>query len=133
MITAVDTSVLLDLLIYNSEHQLSSFKLIEEARVQGKLIVSEIVIAELIPVIKKNELLEFLADLQIEFVTTTIDVALLAGEIMKNYLKNGGKKERIIADFIIGAHALLKADRLLTRDRGFYREYFKKLVIFSEN
>lgn len=36
-------------------------------------------------------------------------------------------QRRLLADFLIGAHALLQAERLLTRDKGFYRSAFSEL------
>jgi predicted nucleic acid-binding protein len=38
---------------------------------------------------------------------------------------------RVVADFLIGAHALVTCDRLLARDRGYYRDYFAGLRIIE--
>jgi predicted nucleic acid-binding protein len=41
----------------------------------------------------------------------------------------GGKRTRVIADYLIGAHAGASLEHLLTRDRGFYRTYFADVVV----
>jgi predicted nucleic acid-binding protein len=47
MISAVDTNMLLDILIPNPQHCLTSKRLLEEALLQGALVVCEIVYSEL--------------------------------------------------------------------------------------
>jgi hypothetical protein len=46
-------------------------------------------------------------------------------------LNQGGRRGRIVPDFLIAAHAQLHADRLLAHNRGFYRDYFAKLNLWD--
>jgi predicted nucleic acid-binding protein len=42
-----------------------------------------------------------------------------------------GSPKRLLADFIIGSHAMLRCDRLLTLDSTRYTTSFPRLVLFS--
>jgi predicted nucleic acid-binding protein len=128
MITAVDTNVLLDIFLPDKKFAPESGRLLKLAYNEGALLICDIVYAELVPQFKKRPLLdETLATLNVTVSSVDLDIAFLAGEKWELYRHSGGKKERIITDFLIGAHAMMKADRFLTRDRGFYRSYFPGL------
>jgi len=55
----------------------------------------------------------------------------LAGSIYAAYLANCGKANRVLPDFLIAAHAITLADALLARDREYYRDYFKDLILID--
>jgi predicted nucleic acid-binding protein len=103
---------------------------LRQAMAEGKLVICECVLAEITPAFKdEKSLREFLADWQIEYIPSSLDCVILAGRNFARYLLSGGRAGRIVADFLIGAHAIYHADRLIARDRGFLRDYFAKLTI----
>ena len=93
------------------------------------MIISEIVYAELVPNFEDRARLESARrDTDVQLSPIDSDVAWEAGRRWAEYRRAGGPRTRILPDFLLGAHALLKADQFLTRDRGFYESYFPELV-----
>jgi predicted nucleic acid-binding protein len=130
MITAVDTSVLLDVFAADARHLAASQDALRTAIREGVLVIGEVVLAELRPWFRGREACEgALATLGVEFVPAGREAALRAGETWQAYRRSGGRREHLIPDFLIAAHAAVHADRLLTRDRGFYRKWFKGLAL----
>ena len=132
MITAVDSSVILDVLADSGNFTRSSEDALKTADSDGKLIICDCVLAEIYPSLNDENLFrEFLSDWKLEYIPSSKESALLAGKYFALYLSRAGQNKRIIHDFLIGAHAFSHADRLLARDRGYLREYFTGLQVWD--
>ncbi len=131
MTTALDTNILLDLLASGSPFGEVSADVLARAGRAGSLVVSEIVYAELGAAFRGNRerLDRFLGDLGIELVASDRRVLSEAGRMWRDYRDGGGSRDRIVSDFLIGTHARHQAKELLTRDRGFYRQWFEGLTV----
>lgn len=127
---AVDSSVLLDLLIDDEQFAAASSESIGRALSMGEVVVCDAVVAEVQSMLDTRETaLDSLADFGIRYAATTEQAAVRAGHMQRRFRDRGGRRERVVADFLIGAHALLQCDALITRDAGFFRDYFKGLKI----
>jgi hypothetical protein len=132
MVTALDSSVLLDIVFDDTPFTAKSLAAISRARDQGQLILCEAVMVEIMPTLPgAGKFDRFLADLGADFVPISEEASRLAGGYFSKYLQNGGKRGRVAADFLIGGHAKYHADRLLTRDDGFYRKLFRGLTVIT--
>lgn len=95
----------------------------------GRVVVSDAALAELSASLRNGaEALGALEEMGIHFNAVEAKSALRAGE-MQRRMRQRGAALRPIADFLVGAHALLQCDALITRDTQFYRDYFKGLKL----
>jgi len=131
---AIDTNILIDLVGGQQSDATHLATILEREGAKGALVISAPVYAECLafPRWTPEKLDRFLLD-------TNVVVAwelgrpiwLRAGEAFAVHSRarnrsGGGKPRRILADFVIGAHAEAVGS-LITRDLGFYRAYFSKL------
>ena len=130
MTTAVDTNILLDILVPNETSTRHRPGALQDAAGDGLLVVCDIVYAELcIHFETMRECDAFLEDNEIRVQALTRDAHFLASRVWRLYRQQGGRRTRILPDFLIGAHAEKQATRLLSRDRGFYRKLFPSLKL----
>ena len=97
-------------------------------------MICDIALAEVCSALHDGaEALTVLEEMSIRFSPIESKSALRAGEMQRRYRQRGGAQARAVPDFLVGAHALLQCDGLITRDDAFYRQYFKglKLIVPS--
>jgi hypothetical protein len=157
MITAVDTNIILDVLIPGEPFGESSKELLDRHSSKGKLILCEVVFAELAARFpSEEELTSFLADTRMNLAYSNERSLYVAGSRWTEYARKGAKNRltcgkcgytfeatcpqckgflarrlHVLADFLIGAHALVQADCILSRDLGVYRTYFSDLTVID--
>ena len=131
MTSALDTSVLVDVLWGDPKYGKNSRIALEVAAREGAIIASPVVVAELRQAYRTDdEVTEMLFELGVHVTAIELEDGLYAGRVHRRYREAGGTRTRILADFLIGAHALHRADRLIARDRGFFREHFENLEVW---
>ncbi len=127
---AVDSSVLLDILIDDPAFADASGSSLEQAISVGEVVVCEAVVAEVQAMLDTRETaMDALAEFGIRYVPISENAAVRAGHMQRRFRDRGGRRQRVVADFLIGAHALLQCQGLITRDADFFRDYFKGLKV----
>jgi len=137
MITALDTNVLVSLWNADDSLNLAAKAAMRAALEQGSLIIAAPVFSELIASPSKDEafLDEFLATTGISVDwNLNENIWLIAGRAYQAHPARPRRQRetgprRILADFLIGAHAIRNEFPLLTLDNRFYRATFPRLAL----
>ena len=127
----VDTNVLIDLREQDSAWFEWSFSAMSTG-LQFGLTASAIVIGEIMSRGgAETDVLAQLSYFRIEPAPLPIAAGIRAGAAHHAYRCAGGTRERLLADFLIGAHAAIEAKPLITRDSRRYRSYFPELTLIT--
>lgn len=158
MITAVDTNAVLAIL-YDDEYADASEAALRRAYRSGRVVVTPVVYAELAAdgqFDTEAELDRLLEDFSIQVEEPSRAALFRAGEQFGVYAERRPDglqcpacgteqavhctecgdsltpRHRIAADFVIGGHAAVDADALVSFDTGFYGTYFPSLTRYSD-
>ncbi|KAA0700886.1 type II toxin-antitoxin system VapC family toxin [Neorhizobium sp. P12A] len=132
MVTIVDTNVLVDLTTTGSPWHVWSRGQVVSAFRRGPVVINPIIYAEFS--IRYDDIEEVERILpQDEFRRENLPwpAAFAAAAAFRVYRSSGGGRERILPDFLIGAHAAIRGYAVLTRDPKGYRPYFPLLDLVT--
>jgi predicted nucleic acid-binding protein len=136
--TALDTNILSAL--WSREPSAAGIaKRIGEAKQAGAVLISGVVYAELLAYPKATEafVVEFceqtgiVKDFRLQDAVWIEAGRRFARYVARRRQAEAGGPKRLLADFLIGSHALLQADRLMTLDPDRYRLDFPELLLYK--
>ncbi|NLW96102.1 type II toxin-antitoxin system VapC family toxin [Luteimonas wenzhouensis] len=95
----------------------------------GRVVVCDVALAQVSAALRNGaEALAALEEMGVHFSVLEAKSALRAGEMLRRHRQRGDGR-RPLADFLVGAHAMLQCDGLVTFDAAFHRDYFKGLKL----
>lgn len=133
---AIDSNILIDFIGNDPVAADSADQALRRALAAGPVVVCEVVLAEVVTGLGNGSaVIDALDELGVDFSPLEQRSAVRAGEMQRRYLERRraavapAEPLRVVADFLVGAHALLQCQGLITRDAGFFRDYFKGLKV----
>ena len=128
----VDTNVLLDLVTDDPRWAEWSQQQLDLASAQDELAINEMVYAELsIGYERMEELDAMLVTAGLANAAIPRPALFLAGKAFQRYRSSGGRKNGVLPDFFIGAHAVVADAALITRDSARYRSHLPGIMVIA--
>ena len=128
----VDTNVLIDVSTNNAAWADWSQEQLDVAVRREPLVINEVTYAELsVGYTLPNEVDALLVRMGIAIDPTPRRALFLAGKAFERYRRAGGTRTGVLADFFIGAHAVIADSALITRDPRRYRSYFPGIELIT--
>ena len=130
----VDTNVLVDLVTDDPLWGEWSQRQLDRTASQDGFAINDIVYAELSVGYSRIEKLDAMIR-EVGLVTAAIPrfALFLAGKAYQPHRSAGGLRTGVLADFFLGAHAVVSDCVLITRDAARYRTYFPGIVLIAPN
>ena len=138
MRTALDTNII-SALWSNEAGATNLAKRLNSAKRDGAILISGVVYVELLAYPGATEAFtsEFASKTGVAVQLHFEDrVWIEAGRRFAKYVSRrreskGGTPKRLLADFLVGSHALIQADRLMTLDASRYKKDFPDLLLYN--
>jgi hypothetical protein len=125
----VDTNILLDVIGADAQFGERSKNCLARCAIDGILVINPVIYAEVGANISSiEELDELLPRSLFRRDPMPWEASYLAGRALHRYRSRGGSRNRVLADFLIGAHATVTGMNLITRDSG-YARYFEVSIV----
>jgi len=135
-VIAVDSCVLIDLLGEDASRADAAEACVRDALAKGLVVLCDVVVSEITAGLGHGaDIMDVVEEMGLRYLPVDRRAAIRAGEMQRRHKERRqaagmtGLLPRTVPDFIVGAHALLQCSALITRDAGFFRDYFKGLKL----